>query len=166
MEKKYGSRELRAASQHWDFLPLPVGIVSSMKVYKCKIPDKRVKLWGECVTTLLNHSSQFHSKVSPQRVTMETASVWKFMSECHKNLVLNLPSLQTLYSWRSQGNWSLPVQTSLLLLLQIEGRLIRGMKENTLEWNRTHVYCAICYPLKLYEFVTFLFFECPLGAFK
>ena len=53
MEKKYGSRELRAASQHWDFLPLPVGIVSSMKVYKyvkfqINESSSEVSVWQLC----------------------------------------------------------------------------------------------------------------------
>ena len=64
-------------------------------------------LKAKCMTTLLNHSTQFHSKVSLQRLTMETASDRKFMSNCHKNLVLNLLGLQTLYSWRLRGNWLL-----------------------------------------------------------
>ena len=66
-------------------------------------------LKSKWMTTLLNHSRKFHSKVTVQRLTIETASNRKFMSNCHKNLVLKLLGLQTLYSWRSQGNWLLPL---------------------------------------------------------
>ena len=75
--------------------------------YKLLLPT--YDLTSKWMTTLLNHSRKFHSKVTVQRLTIETASNRKFMSNCHKNLVLKLLGLQTLYSWRSQGNCLLPI---------------------------------------------------------